>query len=176
VKSCIIKEIKDGNEQCFKNLFETYYSDLVVFAFGILQDRECAEDIVQNFFVNFWCKRKSLKIESSFEGYFYRSVRNACLNQIRNRKNRELKIKEMALDTTVIQYDESDKDEHSDLNALYKAISLLPDQRRKIFMLCCFDNIKYHDVAKLLNISVNTVRTQMGRAYKSLRKHLEERY
>jgi len=56
---------------------------------------------------------------------------------------------------------------------LYRAIQKIPEQRRKILELAAFDSLTYNEIAARLNISVNTVKTQMGRAYQFLKEELD---
>ncbi|MEN6619271.1 MAG: RNA polymerase sigma-70 factor [Rikenellaceae bacterium] len=166
----ILEDVKSGSEQAFQSLFCGYYTDLVAYAYRFVKDIETSEDIVQEFFINFWFKKKFEDIHSSVESYMFHSVKNACLNYIRNEKNRNNKHNEMMKGIDLC-YDKLDIEEE-DFEKIYKAIHRLPERRKRIFMLCCFNNLKYHEVAEKLNISINTVRTQMGRALKSLRKYL----
>ncbi|UCH66822.1 MAG: sigma-70 family RNA polymerase sigma factor, partial [Ignavibacterium sp.] len=56
---------------------------------------------------------------------------------------------------------------------IYRAISELPDKCREIFKMNRFDGLKYSEIAEILNISVKTVETQMGRALKKMRTRLK---
>ena len=159
-----------GSEQTFHNLFCKHYADLVTYAYHFIKDFETSEDLVQEFFVNFWFKKKFENIHSSVESYMFRSVKNACLNYIRNNKSRNIKHNNMMKGIDL--YDEKSDIEEQDFEIVYKAIQRLPEQRKRIFMLCFFNKLKYHEVAVKLNISINTVRTQMRRAFKSLREYL----
>ncbi len=57
-------------------------------------------------------------------------------------------------------------------SAIHKAIDLLPEKCRQIFMMNKFDNLTYNEIAEIQNISINTVKTQLKRAIKSLSKNL----
>ena len=58
-------------------------------------------------------------------------------------------------------------------NEIVKAINELPDKCKEIFKMNRFDNLKYREIAEILDISVKTVETQMGRALKKLRENLQ---
>ncbi len=57
-------------------------------------------------------------------------------------------------------------------NAVHKAIDNLPDQCRKIYLMKKYDDLSYNEIAEILGVSINTVKTQMKRAMKSLLKQL----
>ena len=69
----------------FKKIFVTYYARIVYFAFQIMGDREGAEDIAQDTFVNFWNQKENVsQHEIAIKNYLYLTAKNLCLNQIRH--------------------------------------------------------------------------------------------
>ena len=97
-------------------------------------------------------------------------MKNACLNHIRHERSRVRKLEEVWKNREEVETDKEEETEEKE--AVYKAIAELPEQCRRIFMMCCVEGKKYQEAADALNISVNTVRTQMGRAFKTLREKL----
>ena len=72
----ILKGLQQGSEQAYKDLFTAYFSDLVLYANHFIKNQAAAEDIVQDFFITLWLEKKFFNIESSLEGYLYRSLHN----------------------------------------------------------------------------------------------------
>jgi RNA polymerase sigma-70 factor (ECF subfamily) len=68
--------------------------------------------------------------------------------------------------------DEKEFDDQKQYARLYLAVKKLPDQCRNILEMAVYESMKYQEIADKLNISRNTVKTQMGRAYKYLREML----
>jgi RNA polymerase sigma factor (sigma-70 family) len=64
-------------------------------------------------------------------------------------------------------------DEFDQYAQLYQALEKLPEQRRRILELAVFESCTYSQIAEKLNISINTVKTQMGRAYRFLKEELD---
>lgn len=170
----ILSSLQKGEESAYKHLFHTYFPELVLYSAAMLKDRVAAEDLVQEFFIAFWTNKRYAVIETDLEGYLYRSIRNSSLNYLRDesrKKAREAEIEQEVFDSVPpdpTEYELERKD-------FYRAIYRLPLQRRRIFLLCTLQSMKYREVAELLGVSVNTVRTQMGRAFKSLREELRGR-
>ena len=115
-------------------------------------------------------------IESNLEGYLYRSLHNTCLNHLYNEQRKQEKLLHMPIEkdssptlTTELE------DKEREYNQLYQALHKLPEQCKQVFTLCCLQNMKYQEAADYLGISINTVRTQMGRAYKILRNSLDSK-
>ncbi|GAB7087373.1 RNA polymerase sigma-70 factor [Marinifilum fragile] len=159
----------------FESLFNDHYSRLCAYAYNFLKEQEASEEIVQEAFFKLWIKRKDIVIESSMESYLYRAVRNASLNLIKHINIRE-KYKEYNQEE--IEYDEQiDRDplNASELELKIRAsIDLLPEQRKKIFILSRYEQLKYREIAEHLGISVKTVENQMGKALKFLREELAD--
>ena len=82
----LFEEIRNDNEKAFEKIFHNYYGHLCLFASRIIQDDISAEEIVQDFFVKLWEKRKQIFIETSVKNYLYRSIKNLCFNFIQHRK------------------------------------------------------------------------------------------
>ena len=62
--------------------------------------------------------------------------------------------------------------ENEMIEKVHKAIEKLPEKCRYIYLMKRYDDLKYHEIAEILNISINTVKTQMKRAFKSLLTNL----
>jgi RNA polymerase sigma-70 factor (ECF subfamily) len=172
----ILKGINRGDKKIYDLVFKSYYSGLCAFAEDYLRSHDAAREISQEVFLNLWENRGRLRINSSLKAYLYRSVHNRCLNYIRDNltlTHKEIRFDQLKnhADLMFIEIPEglfdklySEKMEQE----LEKAIELLPDQCRKIFRLCRYENLTYKEIAKRLNISPSTIKTQMSRAMKKL--------
>lgn len=72
----ITELFKHEEEKAFSLLYDTYYPALVNFAISIVEDSKIAEDIVQEFFVNFWLRKQYHKIDDGLEKYLYQAIKN----------------------------------------------------------------------------------------------------
>ncbi|MDB4583545.1 RNA polymerase sigma-70 factor [Draconibacterium sp.] len=169
----LFEKIKSNDEKAFEHLFHKYYSHLCLFASRILQDEISAEEIVQDFFVKLWEKRKQLTIETSVKSYLYRSIKNLCLNHIEHNS-----IKLRHAQTVLAKHDNhlSNEDGYTEVDLAKKieeSILSLPEKRREIFRLSREEGLKYREIAEKLNISIKTVEAQMVLAIKTLRDKLK---
>lgn len=140
-----------------------------------MEDLESAEEIVQDLFVRFWEQRDTKEITTSIRAYFYSSVRNACLNQLKHLKIKDKYKQEQERELTFNSSQDQNDLELSELDQkIHNAINALPEGRRKIFILSRFDGLKYQEIAEKLNISIKTVENQMGEALKFLRVQLKD--
>ncbi len=144
------------------------------FARQFLNDSELAEETVQDMFVKIWEKRESLNIETSVKHYFFRSVRNHCLNQIQHEKIKKQYAK-VVLESANHEISPEQYFIEVDLvKRIEASIEALPPKRKEIFRLSREQGMKYKDIAETLNISVKTVEAQMGLALKHLRDELKD--
>ena len=157
----------------FENLFKSHYAELCGFANKYLEDLEAAEEIVQAFFVKFWENRETVNAKTSQRSYIFTSVKNACLNQIKHIKIREEYKVVNQREMEDSQYSVDDEFEATELDQkIRKTIDLLPEGRRRVFIMSRFEGLKYKEIAEKLKISVKTVENQMGSAIKYLKSEL----
>ena len=163
------------NEAVFENLFTQNFAPLCAYCeirFGM--PPSSAKDIVQSAFLKFWESRANISSPVVAKSYLYKIVINSSLDLIKHQKvkTRTEKHLQLAGEPALLQngYEHID---FRELNAAMEAaISELPDQMRKIFILCKVQGMKYSEAADVLNISVKTVETQMSRALSRLREKL----
>jgi RNA polymerase sigma-70 factor (ECF subfamily) len=166
-------KLKNGNKKAFESLFHKYYGYLCVYASKIISDNDAAEEIVQDFFVKLWEKREHLNIETSVNNYLFKSVKNLCLNYIQHNKIKSDYAKTVALNAEHLVTENLDFPEPDLFEKIENSISSLPEKRQEIFRLSRQEGMKYHEIAKKLQISIKTVETQMGLAIKTLREMLK---
>lgn len=167
----LTRELKEGKEVAFDYLFRTRYKNLCRFAATFVIHFDVAEDIVQEVFEKIWKKNTRIDEGESIDSYLFVAVRNACFTFLKNKRERvDLKVVKQNLETPeeVIEFDTPE------LNRLWKEIDNLPVQCKIVFKLVVLEDMKYKDVANSLDISVNTVKTQMKIAYKTLREKLRQ--
>ena len=168
----LVEKIKAGDATSFKKLFDTYSKHLLNFALQYLNNPQAAEDVVQEVFVNIWINRHKLNPTLSIKSYLFTSVRNQALKHIRDSNIKLEKHEYIKNENATVKSPEEHLQENELTELFYKAIEELPYQCRQIFSLNRFENLSYIEIAETLGISINTVKTQMGRAFKALRKKL----
>jgi RNA polymerase sigma-70 factor (ECF subfamily) len=156
----------------FEEIFRRMFKPLCTLANGLVKNHEAAEEIVDDVFFSLWKNRKKIVISISFQSYLLTSVRNRSFDFLRKMKSeKSAVILERAYGMPCNQYMAHEKLAYEELSSnLETAILRLPKQCRRIFLMSREDELKYKEISKILNISVKTVDTQMGRALKHLRK------
>lgn len=165
------------NVASFEIMFKKHYKFLVVLAWQITKDEDVAKDIVQDFFIDFWNRRKDIVIQQTFLAFATRAVKNLSLSYLKKQP-----ISVQIDDQTQIADFQTDYLEEVDALQLKERtdekvldlVNLLPVERRKIFLQYVVEGLSYQDIANQNNISINTVKTQMKRAYAFLKSRAAE--
>jgi RNA polymerase sigma-70 factor (ECF subfamily) len=165
--ACILAIYKGDEARGLRLLYDAYYEVLLLHARGITGDTGAAEDVVQECFISLWASRRLLALDGGLEAYLFQAVRYASFNHARGRRRRQLH--EAASRETTATGSQA-----ADMELLLAAINRLPGKRREIFLMICVDGMPYREVAAALDVSLNTVKTQMARAVKFLREHLRD--
>lgn len=168
-------ELRAGNLTAFEMYFRTYYRPLSQYAYTFLNDKDEAEEVVQNTFLSLWEKRETIEIRTSLKSYLYTMVRNACLNLIKHEKIKLRHAQEQVAIGEYASHAVTDNVLGNELEVrIQAAIQKLPEQCRLIFKLSRFEELKYAEIAEQLNLSVKTVENQMGKALRIMREELKD--
>ena len=176
----IWEKIKKSDTKSFELLFCRYHDQLCLYSYGLVADEAAAEEIVNDVFLKIWTKRNQIHINIGIKPYLFRCVFNACsdyLNQnhvIKQSINIEIDQQINKLvesnEEYIFNFLQSEEVEKDVLNA----IEQLPERCKIIFCLSWFELLTYTEISERLNISVNTVKTQISRALDSLREQLRK--
>jgi RNA polymerase sigma-70 factor (family 1) len=167
--------IQAGDETAFEGLFREHYAALCGFARKFVADKETAEELVQDMFMQFWDKRLNLNLEVSLRAYLFTAIRNSCLNHLKHLTVRDRHADHARSLEIKHAVDPSQELETAELQArIQLAIADLPDRCGEIFKMSRFEGLKYEEIAQKLELSPRTVEVQIGKALKILRQTLAE--
>jgi RNA polymerase sigma-70 factor (family 1) len=161
---------ENQDDSFFKAIYLDFYPGLIVFANGYLKDIALAEDTVEDVFIKLWKNKNTISAIKNLKLYLYISVKNSCINHLVKLKKINIKsIDELKIDFESItaSAEESIISKES-IKFINAEINKLPNKCKAIFILVKEEELKYSEVATLLNISVKTVEAQMSIAFKKL--------
>lgn len=161
------------DQTAFDELFNFYFPGLVSFASNILKDRQQAEELVEDVFVKLWQNRKTMVSIKSPSHYIYTAVKYTALSAL---KKKNTIFYEDYSDDTELTYSspESDYISNENIALINEAINQLPPKCRLIFRLIKEEGLKYDEAARLLQLSVKTIESQMTIAIKKLTDTIQE--
>ena len=166
----------------YKHLYEFHYKMLCVVAFEYMKDMMVSEMIVSDVIFAIWQNRESLEINSSLRKYLVQSVRNRSLNYLAQSERQQELQHRVGKKIEMEQVNESN-DSNNPLTQLIEkeleqkiddSIEALPEQTRKIFCMSRFKKMKYEDIARETNVSVDVVKYHIKSALAKLRVALKD--
>lgn len=168
----LLEWVNNNNNQGYRILYQEYYSSLVCFSMNYISSLEMAEDIVQETFTKLWKNNHQFDAINALKTFLYTSVRNAALDYLKHLKVEE-KYRLYYKNTPEIYEEEIEWKiiEEEVFRKIYKAIHQLPQRCQEIFELH-LQGKSNEEIAKLLHLSILTVKTQKNRAIRNLREQL----
>ncbi|MDL5513764.1 RNA polymerase sigma-70 factor [Arenibacter sp. M-2] len=164
-KNIAISDLK--NRAVYKDVFNQFYKELVVYAHNFLFDQQSSEDIVQDIFIQLWENSHELEIHTSIRAYLYTTVRNKCFNYLRSLKIQD-NINLLDFNNYLTTDNDLDVLERQEKLIVYdmvlRTVEHFPEGMKRIFTLKYLENYKYSEIAEELGISINSVKTQLKRA------------
>lgn len=162
-----IKKAKSGDAEAFALLYSEIYTDLYRFALYALKNRADAEDAVSETVMDAFTSIHKLRRETSFQAWIFQILSTKCKRRFQEKKEMGEALPEELTDSGNL----SGIAEHMDLcNCFFK----LKDEERLIISMHIFAGYTSQEIAALLHLNANTVRSKESRALKKLSEWLSE--
>jgi RNA polymerase sigma-70 factor, ECF subfamily len=170
--SFLIEQIKKNDPSAFREFFCCYQPCVYYFLYRYTSDPDAADDLTQETFISFWKHRDNIDSNSSPKAYLFKIARNLAINHL----TRKPPVSSFGEKENVLvklgNNPEQDYDRILLLDDFQKAINLLPERCRATFILSRYEGLEYSEIAEVLNVSLQTVKNQMNKAFSVLRKNL----
>ncbi|MDY5239723.1 RNA polymerase sigma-70 factor [Bacteroides helcogenes] len=173
----------DSDLHIFNNLFTEYQGRFVRFASTYVADRMAAEDIVMEAMVYYWENRKRLAADIVPSVYILTSVKNKCLNYLRDaqcRKDLSRQMQEheewkLNLKISTLEACSPEELLSKEMQELVaKALNKLPEKTRQVFIMRRFKEMSFKEIAVQTGMSVRGVEYHLDIATASLKKSLKD--
>lgn len=159
----LINQAKFGDTHAFAQLYELIYRDLYHFAFYTLKNPHDAEDMVSDTVTDAFRQIRSLKQPEAFKAWMFQILSNKCKQKLKSYLDKTVPLPEE------LSYPMPDLNERADVrNAFFS----LEGEDRLILALNLFAGYSSREIAELLNMNDNTVRSRQSRALKRMQKQL----
>jgi len=169
----IINKLKDGDVLSFDNIFNKYNKKVYYFALSYLKNKEEAEDVVQETFMNLWKHRDQINEHYVFSKYLFKITFNATCKKFRKQTSDKRQMEEVL--QNIITEDNStylDIEYNNLVETTNQLIEKLPPRQKNIILLSINDQLTNEQIAKQLNISKKTVENYLAKVKTSIRKSL----
>jgi RNA polymerase sigma factor (sigma-70 family) len=163
--------VKTGDLDKMKLLFERHHRLLYSFLYNMTYNKEASEDMVQNVFYRVLKYRHTFTGRGDFVIWMFHLGRNVLKDHIR-----KIKRAGRHYDLNIVSFNEAgdvSPDEQlakkQDQHRLYQAMKKLSDDEREILTLSKFQELKYFEIAQILNITESAVKVRVHRAFNHLK-------
>ena len=156
-----------GDREAFEMIIRTHSRPLFAIAYGILQNREEAEDVVQDSLIKAWKMRWRVRDPEKFPAWLCMIARHRAHDVFRRRRP-------ISFAHEVIETAEADTPDTAAMNQqLHSALAALPELHRAALILRYFEEMDYRSIEKLLGLTNGALRGILGRALGALRKQMK---
>lgn len=168
-----IKKAVDGDLSAFETILKNHQYYAYTVAFRVLTNDDDAKDVVQECFIRIWKSLGSYNRKVKFTTWMYKIVINLCYDKLRRRKA-ENERRETISDDFVSDIDNPEKLlTNKEQAKIIKHVSNgLPEKQRMVFVLRDLEELTTDEVSQIMNISVESVKTNLSLARKAIRTKL----
>jgi len=163
----LMSQVRSGVGEMLGVLFERYQLPLFNFFYKLTGNRSASEDLVQEVFLRILKYRHSYRMETGFRAWMYQIARNARVDLLRRKQHTEVSW-EPEMSPSFVPEDYAQQDQQAFL--LRAALLELPEEKREVLVLSRFQDLKYEQIAEILDCEVSTVKVKVHRALHELRE------
>lgn len=171
----LILLIQKNDRVAFYHLYEKYSKRLYGFVLRYIKQKEDAEEIVQEVFVKIWESRNKIDAYSSFESFLFTIAYNSTMSLLRKRTNEKKYLEHLKLlqqpDNSLEIIEEIHFNELND--RVQSLLNELTPRQKEIFLLSREDGLSHDEIAKKLDVTVNTVKKHMVNTLAYLKSKLD---
>jgi len=161
-----------GDMAAFEDIYKEFSSTVYTLAFGVTQNQQDAEEATQDVFVKIFRSLKNFRFDSSFSTWLYRITMNTAINIYRKRKNHGLSFTNYDEPSDIqLAAPDISKDQRDRADAAARVAELLKNinpEHRACIVLREIEGLDYKEMADVLGIPLNTVRSRLKRAREAL--------
>lgn len=168
--TCETLILRSGNTDFFREVFRNYYSQLFLYGYKIVQDKNLLEDTIQELFLELWNNNTS-EIQS-VKAYLFKSLQYKLYKKISVRKEillQDISIIDPPFDMnkeTMLVEEENQKEKAGFIGDL---LSTLTPRQREIIYLRFYRNMQYEEISYIMQINYQAARNLLSQALKALK-------
>lgn len=164
----MLERVRRGDREAYQGIVQSYMQTAYYIALGFVRNPQDALDVSQDAFVRAFRKIKQYDPEKRFFPWFYRLLKNLCLDHIKKRR----RLAEVPLED--VQVFREDKHNRELKEILWKGIEQLPFEQREVIILRYFQQCSYQEIAEVTGKPMGTVMSSLFYAKKKLKDILKK--
>jgi RNA polymerase sigma-70 factor (ECF subfamily) len=167
-----IERSKEGDPKAQFRLYSLYAKAMFNICVRMLNNKEEAEDLLQDSFCDAFTKLDTFRYESSFGAWLKRIVINKCINHM-NRRKVDLVLPDQEVEFADKGESINYKSIEFNVQQIHHAVEQLPDGYRIIFSLYALEGYDHREISQIMNISESTSKSQYLRAKQKIKEILK---
>ncbi|PWB27681.1 RNA polymerase sigma factor [Flavobacterium sp. HTF] len=169
MSTILITKLRNGDDSCFKEIYELYHFKVFCFVKKYAQPAD-AEDITQNVFIHLWKYRTKIDPNIELDSVLFKSCKQE-ISRWYKKQNKILSIEYMQLVKELDSTEEAEPSISLKLEKIEYLLQQIPEKRRKIFTLHKFDEMSYKEIAAEMGMSQSAVANQISKTLQYLKKN-----
>lgn len=171
--NAIMLKVQNGDIDKMGLLYERYHRQLFRFLYNMTRQKELSEDLVQNVFIRMLKYNDGFLGHGEFKTWMYRIARNTLYDHFRKVKKTPTYSDVKDYETSIAgeQFTDASIEKEQELKLLETAMEKLSTENRELLILCRFEELKYHEIAKILNTTEGAIKVRIHRALKQLKSN-----
>jgi RNA polymerase sigma-70 factor, ECF subfamily len=165
-----VKEAQAGSVTAYEELYRENVGRVFGLCLRMAGDTNLAEELAQDVFVKVWQKLGTFRGESAFSTWLYPIAVNVALSERRARRRRDARV--MVTDDLEAYEKPLRREGSEDRMDLQKALGVLPEGARAVFVLHDVEGYKHEEIGELMGVATGTSKAQLHRARRLLREAL----
>ncbi len=175
--SKIIEQTLNGEIEAFNTLVRRWERQIYALAFRILKRDDLAHDICQETFMSAYQNLSKFRGEAKFSSWLYRIAFNYCNTRLRSYGNNELSLEQQLEDKG---FEPATNSEHINdslqrkqvAGLVKRALAGLPPEMQQVIIMKEYQELKFHEIAEILNLPISTVKTRVYTGLEQLKHRL----
>jgi RNA polymerase sigma factor (sigma-70 family) len=169
--NAIMLKVKNGDLDKMGLLFERHHRPLFAFLFHMTHEREASEDMVQNIFYRMLRSRQTFRGDGEFRTWMYHLARNVLKDHAKKNKRNgtHYDVTEFAEKLAANAYTDERIQKKQEWHVLQDALTNLSPENRELLVLNRLQELKYHEIARIMDMSPEAVKLRIHRAIRQLK-------
>ena len=170
-------QFREGEKNALGSLFKFYYNDLYAYGMKLTGNEEIVRDSIQDLFVKLWESRSRIKVVNQVKPYLIRAFRNLTIDQSRVAERNPVQRFSISEFSETLNFESEDFESESEftqeqISKVLTLLNLLPPRVREAIYLRYFTGLSTEELAKVLNVTVQSTRNLVHQGIKSLKEDL----
>ncbi len=166
----LLRQVAGGDREAFKELYDLTARRIYFYLYRILRDESQAEDVQMEVYTQVWKGAGSFQAKSKATTWIFGIARNLAMNELRKKRN-HANIDDYA---HMPDQNQPDLDAPDRKRVLKKAMDMLSIKHKEVLDFVFYQQMNYQDIADLLDISINTVKTRVFYAKEAIREAMDK--